>query len=319
MIHAYSETPKRLFGRNVMKIGIGVDNIGVTRSGRSSLSGPPTTAPINLTSPSISGTAQVGETLSVTNGTWDDGGEAISGYTYQWLADDVNISGATSSTYELTSNELGAVITCTVTATNAIGSTAATSAGTDAVADATGIIWSDDFESGSANGSWSATSPMVVDVLAGGAGGSDFCLRMSHGGTLGTQTLTGDMSIPAGLRGSSASLNLSFDVGDFSSEGNDNYFWETLDSELNVTELVTGSWAGPENTYETFAHTGLALPADAETLRLRVVTTKTGIGGQSFDTRVDNILAELTSVAANALTLNGQPLTLNGKTLTLGA
>lgn len=86
--------------------------------------------PINTVLPAITGTATVGQTLSVSNGTWT--GDPTS-YGYQWKADGVAIEGATASTYELTDEEIGAVITATVTATNAGGSTAATSEGTDEV------------------------------------------------------------------------------------------------------------------------------------------------------------------------------------------
>src|SRR5690606_38669471 len=71
--------------------------------------------------------ATVGQTLSVDNGTWTG---SPTSYAYAWKADGVAIDGATAATYELTDEEIGAVITCTVTATNAGGSTAATSEGT---------------------------------------------------------------------------------------------------------------------------------------------------------------------------------------------
>lgn len=90
-------------------------------------------APVNTVLPVISGTAHVGQTLSVTNGTWTGG---VDSYAYQWRDDTAPISGATASTYLLTTGEIGGIITCTVTATNAGGSTAATSAGTAAVLDA---------------------------------------------------------------------------------------------------------------------------------------------------------------------------------------
>ena len=50
--------------------------------------------------PTISGTAQVGETLTAdTGGIEDDDGLADAVYSYQWLADDADISGATGDTY----------------------------------------------------------------------------------------------------------------------------------------------------------------------------------------------------------------------------
>jgi len=84
-----------------------------------------------ITAPAISGTAQVGYTLSVSNGVWSF---TPSSYAYQWKADGTNISGATGSTYNPVVGDIGKAITCQVTATNAGGSTAATTAATAAVA-----------------------------------------------------------------------------------------------------------------------------------------------------------------------------------------
>jgi len=47
-------------------------------------------------------------------------------YAYRWKRNGVNISGATANTYTLVTADLGAMITATVTATNAAGSTSAT-------------------------------------------------------------------------------------------------------------------------------------------------------------------------------------------------
>ena len=87
--------------------------------------------PVNTALPVITGTAQVAETLSGSNGTWTN---SPTGYTYRWLANGVAIGGATANTFLLTSTQLGATITFEVTASNAGGSSApATSAPTSAV------------------------------------------------------------------------------------------------------------------------------------------------------------------------------------------
>lgn len=89
-------------------------------------------APANTVAPAITGIAKVGETLTVTNGTWT--GVPTPSYTRQWYADDVAIDGADGLTYVLTEAEEGAVITVVVTATNAAGSATAVSDATSAVA-----------------------------------------------------------------------------------------------------------------------------------------------------------------------------------------
>ena len=61
--------------------------------------------------PTISGTAQVGETLEVdTSAVADADGLTNVSFTYQWLADDADINGATGSTYTLTDSEEGKAI-----------------------------------------------------------------------------------------------------------------------------------------------------------------------------------------------------------------
>ena len=72
--------------------------------------------------PTISGRAQVGETLTATtSGIADADGIANAIFTYQWLADDAAIGGATALTYTLTSGEQGKTIKVTVTFTDDAG------------------------------------------------------------------------------------------------------------------------------------------------------------------------------------------------------
>ena len=72
--------------------------------------------------PTISGTAQVGHTLTAsTSGISDTDGLTNVSYNYQWLADGADISGATSSTYLLTSSEQGKAIKVTVSFTDDLG------------------------------------------------------------------------------------------------------------------------------------------------------------------------------------------------------
>ena len=68
--------------------------------------------------PTISGTAQVGETLTAnTSGVIDADGLSNVQYEYQWLADDADISGATNATYTLTDSEESKAITVQVSFT----------------------------------------------------------------------------------------------------------------------------------------------------------------------------------------------------------
>ena len=93
-------------------------------------------APGNTVVPTISGTTQVGSTLTATNGSWSG---SPSGYVYAWSRCDQNgnscaaISGATATTYALQQIDAGATLRVTVTATNSAGSTSATSVPTAVV------------------------------------------------------------------------------------------------------------------------------------------------------------------------------------------
>lgn len=89
------------------------------------------TAPANTVLPAITGTAQVGQTLTVDDGTFT--GDATITYSYQWYAAGVAISGATSATYDLTASEEGKIITARVTAINDAGTAFAFTDATSAV------------------------------------------------------------------------------------------------------------------------------------------------------------------------------------------
>ena len=85
--------------------------------------------------PTISGTAQVGETLTAdTSGIADTDGLSNVQYEYQWLADDSDISGATNATYTPVAADEGKVIKVRVSFTDDAGNEETlTSAATDAV------------------------------------------------------------------------------------------------------------------------------------------------------------------------------------------
>ena len=72
--------------------------------------------------PTISGTGQVGQTLTAsTSGISDADGLTNVSYSYQWLADDAEISGATGGSYTLTDSEEGKAIKVKVSFTDDAG------------------------------------------------------------------------------------------------------------------------------------------------------------------------------------------------------
>ena len=69
--------------------------------------------------PTISGKAQVGQTLTAdTSGIADEDGLTSVSYSYQWVADGTNIQGATDATYTLTEDEEGKTLTVEVSFTD---------------------------------------------------------------------------------------------------------------------------------------------------------------------------------------------------------
>jgi hypothetical protein len=96
--------------------------------------------PVNTSPPTISGTAQVGQTLTAGNGTWSN---APTSFAYQWLRCNGggnscdSVANATQQTYTLVVADAGSTMRVRVTATNADGSSAAQSEQTAVVAPVT--------------------------------------------------------------------------------------------------------------------------------------------------------------------------------------
>ena len=110
---------------------------GVKLSGVLELVVPRTSSPQSAATgaPTIGGTARVGESLTAsTSDIADADGLANTSFTYQWLAADVNISGATGSSYTVVTADAGKVIKVTVSFTDDAGNEeSVTSAATAAV------------------------------------------------------------------------------------------------------------------------------------------------------------------------------------------
>jgi hypothetical protein len=99
---------------------------------------PPPVAPSNTAAPVVSGTPEVGQTLSASNGTWS--GSTPMSDTYQWQDCSAsgemcaNIGTATASSYKPAASDVGHTLRVVVTASNAGGSTQASSVVTATVA-----------------------------------------------------------------------------------------------------------------------------------------------------------------------------------------
>jgi thermitase len=117
--------PSSTVGLEVQVQVTATDGSGGQTSVTSALFGPVIAAPPAVTaSPSLSGSAQVGQTLTTDGGRWI-GSPAL---TYQWWACDANgaaclpVANATGAHYTLTTFELGLRLKVTVTGTSGLGS-----------------------------------------------------------------------------------------------------------------------------------------------------------------------------------------------------
>ncbi|MFL5961008.1 MAG: GH25 family lysozyme [Gaiellaceae bacterium] len=97
---------------------------------------PPAAVPTNLTPPQIVGTAQAGQVLTASVGTWTGSPKR---FAYRWRrcnsggASCIAVKHATQSHYALTPDDIGATLSLVVTATGAGGSASATTAATGIV------------------------------------------------------------------------------------------------------------------------------------------------------------------------------------------
>jgi hypothetical protein len=82
--------------------------------------------PQNTVAPAISGSAEVGQVLTCSQGTWSGGTPQT--YAFVWRRDGADIGAATNNTYTVVSADAGHALTCRVTATNSAGNGSATSA-----------------------------------------------------------------------------------------------------------------------------------------------------------------------------------------------
>jgi fibronectin type 3 domain-containing protein len=147
-----------------------------TSDATAAVTDPGPSTPSNSSLPTISGTAQMSQTLTADPGQWA-GSQPIA-YDYQWRSCDQNgancsdILGASSETYTLTVFDVGNTVRVAVTASNSGGSSTAVSARTAVVTDPAPIPPSNTSPptiSGNAvvgqtltgdNGTWSGTQPL---------------------------------------------------------------------------------------------------------------------------------------------------------------
>lgn len=121
---------------NTVRVVVAASNVG----GETDASSVPVLIglPLNTTPPAISGTAQVGETVSVADGVWV-AATPVS-YTYQWRLCNsggtscADIVGATDPTYTASRTDQGSTLRAVVTSSNPVGDTSETTSATSTIA-----------------------------------------------------------------------------------------------------------------------------------------------------------------------------------------
>lgn len=245
------------------------------------------TAPANSVLPSISGTATVGGALTVSDGTWTDAdGDGLS-YAYQWRADGVDIAGANTAGYTLSSSEAHASITVQVTATDGNGgSTPAITAGTP-VANTAPVNTALPTISGTAtvgntltasNGTWTDVDGDTLSytyqwqangVDIAGATNVSFIMTSSQAGSTLSVIVTADDG--NGGSGSAGSLTL---LG-------------------NSPPVISGSPATSVTGHTGYSFTPVASDADGDTLTFSIINAP--VWGQ-----FDSATGTLTGVPSNS-------------------
>jgi hypothetical protein len=248
-----------------------------------------TSPPANSVLPVISGTAQQGQTLTASTGTWSG---SPTSYAYQWRRCDTagagcaDVAGATVQTYTLVSGDVGSTIRVVVTATNGGGSTSATAAQTATVSAASGSVpagfTSVVTDSGCGGCSVTTVSNGLQVAIQGGADTLDTAYALDDfGGTSGLsgRTYTRDLLALAASQTLNANLAV-FQVRDVS---------DTLVYELYLSPartLILWSPAGGLQANSINQSTGVTVPNDGtSTLQVEV----SALANNSLIVRVNGV------------------------------
>jgi thermitase len=180
---------------------------GLAAMGGGSTGGGGTTgkAPSNTVAPTIAGTAETGKMLSANAGTWN--GTTPLAYAYQWRRCDsaglscADVMSATSSSYALSSTDVGSTIRVAVTASNAYGSSSAVTEPTAVVVDPAPAAPSS--TTATFNGSLSKKQTSRAYPLTVGTGIANASLAFSRSPSLTLTVLSSDGSTIGAATGTS--------------------------------------------------------------------------------------------------------------------
>jgi hypothetical protein len=211
--------------------------------------------PVNFSNPIISGNNNVGQTLTVSNGSWNtDAAYSPSSYSYQWKRNGSNISGATNNTYILVTADSGQSITATVTATNSRGITSSNSTNSVlAVPKAlTGLSLTD-----------STSTPSAPSTVTVSGGTNTWSANWTNTGasTYGVRTNNGTVSYSGGTSatGSSASAgSATVYVKSINTDGLVSISWTASDG----ASQYSVSWTGGNSKTVSSTSTTISYPTE---------------------------------------------------------
>lgn len=193
------------------------------------------TAPSNSVAPVVIGEAIVGQVLSATAGTWS--GSPAPTYAYQWTRDSVDIVGATSETYTLTSSDLADYIRVRVTATNSVGSASATSGAVGPVTTAVSAL------------SFSALpSPIVINQ------GSSVDLSQYASGGTPPYAISYSGTLPSGVTFSDPTLTAASNAT-VTTSGNIDWMLDDSEAAAALPDFYITSVTGGSSLPFVFGHT----------------------------------------------------------------
>jgi len=285
-----------------------------------------TAGAITTAKPTISGTAQVGQTLTAAVAGWSP---MPASFTYSWTRNGTAISGATSSTYTLTSADLGATVGVIAAGSVSGYSTAS------ATSDATAVVVAGTFSAGtpviSGNASLSSTLTVAVGTWTptpdsftyswlrngtaiSGATSSSYVLGNSD---IGAKISVKVTAVKAGFTSASAASAETAPVGagTFTAGVPTISGWPAVGSDLTAT---TGTWTPtPDSLAIAWLRDGVAISgATASTYTLtaadqghligvRVTATKVGYVDASATTNLSSTIGAGTFAASGSASISG--------------
>jgi Ca2+-binding RTX toxin-like protein len=242
-------------------------------------------APSNLSPPPpISGTASVGQTLTVSAGTWK--GTTPMTFTYQWKRCDANgagcanIAGATGTTYVATSGDVASTLRVTVTATNGVGVATIDSSPTEAIRTAAPSVDVKPVVSGTARvgsslstttGTWFGVTPFTYTYQwrRCNASGQD-CTDIAGARSSSYSITSADVGFRLGVNvratnGAGSATEFALSSGSIESLAPDNTTRPTISGTPRVGSTLSGSngtWTGTQPI--TFSYQWMRCDTDGD-------------------------------------------------------